>query len=145
MVPWRDRLKFRQYIKNKSSRYGIKLYLICTTSGYTLSLKVYSGKGDATLGKSHADSIVDHLLSEYYEKSHTLYCDNYYTSFKLAEKLLTVNTRLCGTVRKNSKYLCSEVMKRRLRRDEIIGAQDESIKFIKLLDKRPVLTNFNNM
>ncbi|KAI4455614.1 piggybac transposable element-derived protein 4 [Holotrichia oblita] len=139
MVPWRGRLKFRQYIKNKSSKYGVKLYKLCTTSGYTLNLKVYAGKGDTTPGKSHAESIVDHLLSEYYGKGHTLYCDNYYTSYKLAEKLLTVNTRLCGTVRKNSKYLCSEVVKRKLRRGEIIGAQNESIKFIKWLDKRPVL------
>ncbi|KAK9712853.1 Transposase IS4 [Popillia japonica] len=65
MVPVYGRLKFRQYIKNKSSQYGIKLYKLCTTSAYTLSLKVYVGKGDSTPGKSHAGSIVDYLLSEY--------------------------------------------------------------------------------
>ena len=29
MVPWKGRVSFRQFIKNKPVRYGMKLYLLC--------------------------------------------------------------------------------------------------------------------
>lgn len=34
MVPWKGRLKFRQYIPSKKHRYGMKLYKLCTAQGY---------------------------------------------------------------------------------------------------------------
>ena len=37
------RLKFKQYIKTKRSRFGIKLYELATSHGITLDLLVYSG------------------------------------------------------------------------------------------------------
>lgn len=44
MVPWRGRLVFRQYIPTKSHKYGIKLFKLCSTEGYTWSSKIYSGR-----------------------------------------------------------------------------------------------------
>ena len=44
MVPWRGRLIFRQYIPAKSHKYGIKLFKLCSTEGYTWSAKIYSGR-----------------------------------------------------------------------------------------------------
>lgn len=35
MVPWRGRLVFRQYIPTKSHKYGVKLFKLCSTEGYT--------------------------------------------------------------------------------------------------------------
>lgn len=35
MVPWRGRLIFRQYIPNKTHKYGIKNYKLCMPNGYT--------------------------------------------------------------------------------------------------------------
>jgi hypothetical protein len=46
MVPWRGRLRFRQFIKKKSYRYGVKLYKLCTPEGYTFNIIIYTGKGD---------------------------------------------------------------------------------------------------
>ncbi|CAK9832798.1 PiggyBac transposable element-derived protein 4 [Anthophora retusa] len=36
MIPWRGRLRFRQYIKGKRHKYGIKVYKLCLPSGYTI-------------------------------------------------------------------------------------------------------------
>ncbi|CAJ0965046.1 unnamed protein product [Ranitomeya imitator] len=45
LIHFKGRLQFRQYLPSKRARYGIKLYKICeSTSGYTLSFRVYQGK-----------------------------------------------------------------------------------------------------
>lgn len=139
MIPWRGRLLFRQYIKNKTHKYGVKLYKLCTVSGYVINFIIYTGKGSTAPGKSHAESIVDSLLENKYGQGHNLYCDNFYTSCKLAEKLINEKTRLCGTVRKNSKGLPREVINEKLRKGQITGKQKGPIKCIKWADKRPVL------
>ena len=42
VVPWRGRLIFRVYIKNKPTKWGIKLYMICESlSGYVYHFEVY--------------------------------------------------------------------------------------------------------
>lgn len=35
MVPFRGRLIFKQYLPEKSSKYGVKLFKLCDTVGYT--------------------------------------------------------------------------------------------------------------
>ena len=35
MVPWRERLSFRQYIPGQRYKYGIKLYKLSLPGGYT--------------------------------------------------------------------------------------------------------------
>jgi len=44
LIPWRGRLIFRQYIPNKAHKYGIKLFKLCSSTGYTWAMKIYSGK-----------------------------------------------------------------------------------------------------
>ncbi|KAJ8910822.1 hypothetical protein NQ315_004682, partial [Exocentrus adspersus] len=45
MVLWRDRLIFRQYIKNKRHKYGVKLYLLTEPDGIVQKFAVYTGTG----------------------------------------------------------------------------------------------------
>ncbi|KAJ8945470.1 hypothetical protein NQ314_009222 [Rhamnusium bicolor] len=54
MVPFRGRLHFRQYIPNKTHKYGVKLYKLCSPEGYTFNIIVYTRKGgtEADLGHS---------------------------------------------------------------------------------------------
>lgn len=95
LMPWRGRLIFKQYIKNKSHKYGIKMYKLCTVSGYILNMKIYTGKSlDNTSGKGHPEAVVINLQN-YVNSGRTLYCDNFYTSINLAANLLNKKTRLC--------------------------------------------------
>ncbi|KAK9701398.1 Transposase IS4 [Popillia japonica] len=44
MVLWRERLSFRQYIKNQKHKYGIKLYMMTTPQGLIQKIAVYTGQ-----------------------------------------------------------------------------------------------------
>lgn len=47
LYPFRGRCRFRQYMKSKPARYGIKYWAIgCVESGYLCDFKVYLGKSD---------------------------------------------------------------------------------------------------
>ena len=43
MVLWRSRLIFRQYIKNKKHKHGVKFYELCDSSGLIFRSTIYSG------------------------------------------------------------------------------------------------------
>lgn len=44
LIPFKGRLIFRQYMKSKTHRYGIKMFKLCSGSGYTDNLTIYLGK-----------------------------------------------------------------------------------------------------
>lgn len=39
-----ERLGFRQYVKEKKAKYGIKFYELCSPDGYVLNTEMYKGK-----------------------------------------------------------------------------------------------------
>lgn len=103
MVLWRGRLVFRQYIKNKRHKYGVKLYLVTEPDGTMIKFAVYTGTLDDYGGKGHAANIVLHLMEEKLDVGHSLYLDNYYNSYDLACKLLSRKTYCTGTLRVDRK------------------------------------------
>ena len=44
MAPWRGRLLFQQYNPGKAQKYGVKVYKLCDSKGYTYTSSVYGGK-----------------------------------------------------------------------------------------------------
>ena len=79
MILWRDRLIFRQYIKNKRCKYGVKLHGLCESTGIILRTSIYSGVSfpdPNDLGQTGA--IVMNLLTDFIGKRYTVYGDNYY-------------------------------------------------------------------
>ena len=54
MVLWQGRLVFRQYIKGKCYKYGIKLYFLTEPHELTVKFIIYDGKYSALSGKGHA-------------------------------------------------------------------------------------------
>ena len=103
MVLFKGRLIFKQYIKTKRHRFGIKLFVLCDCeTGYILDYIVYTGSQTEidhveTLGVT--GSVVTTLMKPYLNKGHTLYTDNYYTSPTLSVYLRNRKTNSCGTVR----------------------------------------------
>ena len=100
---WKGRLGFKQYISNKRSRFGIKIFSLCELSGYLWNSFVYLGKEAIMsneeqeyikLGKSGA--VGPKLMPYLYGKGYHLYVDNWYINEKLF--LLEDNgTAACGT------------------------------------------------
>lgn len=82
---------FRQYLPNKSSKYGIKLYKLCDSIGYIYKIIIYSEKDINLSPQKHfpaAGKVVIKLMDGYLDKGRTVIVDNYYTSLKLAHSLL---------------------------------------------------------
>lgn len=147
MIPWRGRLKFRQYIKNKSHRYGIKLYKLCTPEGYTNDVMIYTGKGDNGREINHAQQTILKLIDKLKDQGRIVICDNFYTSIGLAEELLSRKTFLCGTIRTNRKGLPRALLMTRLKKGQICGKMNnKGVRIIKWVDKRPVtmISTINN-
>ena len=45
MIPFKDRLGFKQYMRNKPTKWGIKVFVLAdATNGYVRNLQVYTGK-----------------------------------------------------------------------------------------------------
>ena len=77
MMLWRGRLVFRQYIKNKKHKYGIKVFELCTFDGLVLNIEAYSGtKFQDTENLGQTGAIVLHLMSPYFGKGYHLFADN---------------------------------------------------------------------
>ena len=116
LIPFRGRLLFRQYIPGKAHKYGVKIYKICAPNAYTWNLKVYTGKMERTGEYSHSESIVLQLCNPLLEQGTTVYADNFYTSFPLAEKLLKERTYYCGTLRRNRKHIPKSIQNAKLKK-----------------------------
>ncbi|XP_046679185.1 piggyBac transposable element-derived protein 4-like [Homalodisca vitripennis] len=139
MVPWRGRLNFRQYLPDKSHKYGVKIYKLCSPDGYTCKFKIYVGKGDITSGKGHKQKIMLHLIHDFLGHGRLLYADNYYNSVELAEALLKRKTYLCGTLRKDLKSNPKTVISKKLKKGEVYAQENkQGVKVISWVDKRRV-------
>ncbi|XP_025205105.1 piggyBac transposable element-derived protein 4-like [Melanaphis sacchari] len=138
MIPFRGRLKFRQYIPSKRHKYGVKLFKVCDVNGFTFKIIIYEGK-QSIAGQSLGETIVLSLCEKYLEEGRTVVTDNFYTSVPLAKKLLKKKTHLVGTLRKNRRYLPKEVITKKIKKGEIFGKEDEDgIVVSKFKDKRDI-------
>lgn len=139
MIPFRGQLSFRQYVKGKRHKFGIKLFKICLTGGYTYTAKIYCGK-EKVDGQPVAQKVVMEMLNPLLDSGRTLFIDNWYTSVDLAESLQNRSTHVVGTLRKNRKKLPKSVVQAKLKKGEIIGKQNKKkVVVMKWHDKRDVL------
>ena len=139
MVLWRGRLMFRQYIPSKKHKYGIKLYELCDPNGYVWNASVYCGKTDRTSGVGHSEAVVNDLISPLLDKGYHLYVDNFYTGIPLAKNLMEHQTHLCGTLRRNRKFLPQNVVKSKLKKGQVASKRSGPVVVLKWKDKRDVL------
>ena len=77
LVLFRGHLQFKQYIKTKRARFGIKLYELCTSNGITLDFLIYCGKGifyadDPNTDMPTTESIPAVLIESYLGKGYCL-------------------------------------------------------------------------
>ncbi|XP_045456049.1 piggyBac transposable element-derived protein 4-like [Melitaea cinxia] len=102
LILWKGRLAFRQYLKGKAHKYGVKLYILADANGIILKIHVYAGSKDQLVGgRNHVKKVIKLLMQKYLDKGHALYLDNFYTSVGIADELLDKNTYVTGTLRPN--------------------------------------------
>jgi hypothetical protein len=103
MVGFKGRSEMKQYIKNKPTKWGYKVWCL-VSSNYLLAFEVYEGKRSST-SSSNPHSAVLTLTHNYHHRNHILYMDRGFTSPALLDELLHRGIRACGTVRKDRREL----------------------------------------
>ena len=149
LLLWKGRLSFKQFVPNKRSRFGIKFFSLCETSGYLWNSLVYLGsKGIITeegraierlLGKSGA--VAPKLISDLFGKGYKLYVDNWYTSEKLLKYLEESGAAVCGTARANRLQLPKSLKKEPLQKGQYRFLRGENMLVVSFYDKKMVTIN----
>lgn len=140
LVLFRGRVSFRQYIRTKRHRFGLKIFVLCDCrSGSVLDMILYTGKTTNIeqrdlLGVSGA--VVKELLSSYLGEGRIVYLDNWYTSPLLCQYLHENNTGTCGTVREDRKYMAK--FPKNQRAGQVDRKKCENVLAVKWKDKRSV-------
>ena len=114
----KGRLSWKQSILTKHAQFGFKMYLVNESkSGYIYKSLLYTGKemteklaGDY---KYVAKKIVIDLMQNLLDIGHTLFIDNWYSSFELSKLLLSHSTDTVGTICADRKDLPAEVKKKK--------------------------------
>ena len=132
LVLFKGRLSFKQYISSKRSRFGIKLYQLCTPSGILLDFLVYHGIMAGSLveiedGSLLIERIPTTLMERYLNKGHHLFIDNYYTSLPLAKYLLQKATHVTGTIKEGRKKFPTELKQVNVEKGEAVFYQSNDI------------------
>ena len=118
MIPTKNRLTIKQYIRDKPVRWGIKSFLLCEAkTGYILEAEIYTGRVKdrhwPLLGS--AGSVVRRLVenSQVTNKNHMLFMDRFYNSDALFHLLKNeLGVLAAGTVMRSRKHYPKELGRR---------------------------------
>ncbi|PIK49345.1 putative piggyBac transposable element-derived protein 4-like [Apostichopus japonicus] len=120
MLGTKARCSFIQYMKDKPTKRGVKLWVLCDAQVYyCLNFQIYTG---GTGEKGLNFRVVNELMNAYLGKFHHLYTDNFYTSPELLAHLLVHDTLAVGTVRQERLN-----MPKRLRTSVEVFNPDQSV------------------
>lgn len=152
MIGYNGRLNYKQYIKNKPTPWGIKVWCVsCSLTGFLLNFEIYTGK--STVPRPHGTGyhIITKLGQPFLNLNHHFYYDRFFSSVKLAEDLLQQNTYSCSTIMPNRKgwpaSLKSKAIKAlKMKSGDVTMLQKGNLVATVWKDKRPVIllsTNCN--
>lgn len=102
---FRGRCAFRQYMRSKPAKYGLKVYaMVCAKTFYTANLEVYVGSqpdGPYVVNNSSKD-VVLRMIEPISGSGRNVTIDNFFTSIPLwAELIQEHRLTVVGTLRKN--------------------------------------------
>ena len=125
MVKSKARFSFKQYIRNKPTKWGFKLWCLCDAqNGYTNNFTIYCGKeGESLSCYGLGYDVVMNLASSYLNQGYKIYMDNYYTSPHLLKDLYEKGTYSTGTIAAHRRGLPKQI--KRLVSVYIITLEDQ--------------------
>ena len=103
IVKFRGRCGHKVYMPSKPDSYGLKLWMLVDTNYfYVRNFSLYLGKENNLVHKNLACDVVINLAKSL-DPGCQITTDNYFTSYDLAQKLLSRRITLLGTIRQNRK------------------------------------------
>lgn len=104
MIKFQGQSSLKQYMPKKPTKRGIKVWVLAdSNNGYFSRLDVYTGKKGNTAEKNLGMRVVKELTTDFQEKWHRVYFDNFFTSKRLICDLEEVGIYGCGTARSDRK------------------------------------------
>ena len=151
IVSFKGRVIFKQFIPKKRKRFGIKVFKLCDSTGYTNDMKVYLGK-DRLCTAQHVTAThatVTELTRKTEGRGHKLYMDNYFSSPELFDDLAKKQIYCCGTVRLNRRGMPQDLAPKtiKLKRGDIRVRTRADLTAVLWRDKRDIcmLTNIHDV
>lgn len=150
IVPFTGKLNIKQYCKGKPNPWGVKIYVMCGSSGTIYDFLLYQGSAtefdippQIQKQVGMGGSVVLTLTQDLEKNKHCLYFDNFFAGYNLFEILLHKKIYAASTIRVNrfskppflnDKWMAS---KGRGTTDEIRNKED-TICLVKWYDNKPV-------
>ena len=136
MIPFRGRIAFKVYMKNKPNKYGIRLEVVADAeNGIVLHFEAYTGA--AGNQANTVDDLVLRMLEPFKDKNFLVFMDRRYSSPNLFTKLRQKGFYPVGTVMKSRRGL-PKSFTRKLRKGQIINRRKGDMLALKWKDKRDV-------
>lgn len=144
MCPWKGNINYRVYMKDKPTKWGIKLYELCESdSGYVFDFEIYCGFPGLS---NRPVDVCLRLMEPLLDKGFTLFTDNYYSCPELSNKLADRDTNTVGTVRNNRVGLSRAIRVIPLQKGDIAFRRKGPLVYLRWKDKKDVylLTTVHN-
>ena len=123
MVKSMARSHFRQYVRNKLTKWDFKYWILADPTGYTCDFNLYCGRHRTTPLSEHGLSydVVMELLRSFHFQGYSLFVDNFYTSPAFLHALKEREIGTTGTLRTNSQGIPVSVvqMQKALKRSDV--------------------------
>jgi hypothetical protein len=104
MIKFQGRSSLKQYMPKKPIKRGIKVWVLGeSNTGYFSRFEVYCGKKDGATEHNLGARVVKDLTKDFQGKYHTVFFDNFFTSWALIQDLEDDGIYSVGTARKDRK------------------------------------------
>jgi hypothetical protein len=111
MVKSKARSRFKQYIRNKPTKWGFKFWVLADPTGYTSDYDLYCGRQQnrAISENGLAYDVVMQLVQPYESQGYSVFFDNFYTSPALLHGLKERGIGATGTINTNRRGVPASV------------------------------------
>ncbi|XP_033225641.1 piggyBac transposable element-derived protein 3-like [Belonocnema kinseyi] len=149
MIKFSGKISFKEFIRGKPIRFGIKMLALCASNGYSFYFDIYCGKNEKFdfLPKIVQGSrVVLQMLQEFLLKTsprnrlqYHIYFDNLFSSPDLLVHLKNKNLRATSTVRKDRIEVSNEIdAKARRGLTKVKHDSNSGTNFVTVMDSKAV-------